>query len=368
MKSDFRITKLAKLLVQYSVEVKQNDKVNINGSTASEPLIREIYREVLRSGAHPNVHMQFEDQNYLFFSLAKDFQIEYTNPFSLYEVANIDAAIHLLPDINPHGLSSIDPEKKRKSVLAQKPITDTFVKRWGAGELRWVGSIYPTTSLAQEAKMSLEEYSEFVFSCMNLNDNNPVNFWRKFSKKQQKICDYLNNVKEIRYTGLDTDLKFSCEGRTWINCDGKLNFPDGEVFTGPVEDSVEGTIRFTYPGIFQGEEIEDIFLRFEKGKVVEARAKKGENLLLKLLDTDDGSRYVGEIAIGTNGNINRFTKNMLFDEKMGGTVHLALGRGIPGSGSKNDSAIHWDMLKNMRDGGEIYADGKLIYKNGEFLI
>jgi aminopeptidase len=203
---------------------------------------------------------------------------------------------------------------------------------------------------------------------MNLNVDIPVKFWKNFSVKQQKICNRLDQIKEMRYIGQDTDLRFRCEGRKWINCDGKVNFPDGEVFTGPIEDSVEGTIRFTYPGIFQGEEVEDIFLRFKKGKVVEARAAKGENLLLTLLDTDENSRYVGEIAIGTNENINRFTKNMLFDEKMGGTVHLAIGHGIPQSGSKNESAIHWDMLKNMREGGKIYADGDLIYKNGSFLI
>ncbi|MFC2067699.1 aminopeptidase [Chloroflexota bacterium] len=177
----------------------------------------------------------------------------------------------------------------------------------------------------------------------------------------------MDQVKEEQYIGQDTDLQFQCEGRKWINCDGKNNFPDGEVYTGPIENSVEGTIRFTYPGIYLGSEIEDIFLRFERGKVVEARATKGERLLLKLLDVDEGARYVGEIAIGTNDNINRFTKNMLFDKKMGGTVHLALGIGFPLSGSKNISGIHWDMLKDMREGGEIYADGKLIYKKGTFL-
>lgn len=215
--------------------------------------------------------------------------------------------------------------------------------------------------------MSLDEYAEFVFSCMRLNEEDPVAFWRHFSICQKKLCNRLNGVKKMRYVGQDTDLKFRCEGRNWVNCDGKNNFPDGEVFTGPVEDSVEGTIRFTYPGIFQGEEVEDIFLRFEKGKVIEARAAKGKKLLHKLLDTDEGARFVGEIAIGTNEHINRFTKNMLFDEKMGGTVHLAIGRGIPLSGSKNKSAIHWDMLKDMREGGKIYADGKLIYENGSFL-
>ena len=367
MKPNDRFTKLARLLVKYSVEIKAKEKVTISGTIASESLLREVYQEVLRAGAHPRVHIQFEDQEYLFYKTAKDYQIDYTDPFTLHEMENIDATISIFPNLNPHALTSIDPKKKQRRVLAQKPITEIVFRRWGEDKLRWVGTACPSSALAQEANMSLDEYTEFVFSCMHMNEKNPVLFWRNFGKWQQKICDRLNTAREMHYIGLDTDLKFRCEGRTWVNCDGKNNFPDGEVFTGPVENSVEGIIRFTYPGIFQGEEIEDIFLRFEKGKVVDARARKGEKLLHTILDADEGARFVGEIAIGTNDNINHFTKNMLFDEKMGGTVHLAIGRGIPQSGSKNESAIHWDMLKDMRDGGRIYADGKLIYKDGSFL-
>ncbi len=348
--------------------VKEKEKVSITGSTASEPLLREIYQEVLRAGAYTSLHIEFEDRQFLFYKLAKDFQIEHTDPFLLYELENTDAIIQLMHDFNPHELTSIAPEKKQKSALAQKPIMETFLKRLNEGSIRWIASLCPSPALAQEAHMSFDEYSEFVFNCMNLNTDNPVKFWKSFSKRQQRICDRLNLTKEVRYIGQDTDLQFRCEGRKWINCDGKNNFPDGEVYTGPIEDSVEGTIRFTYRGIYQGQEIQDISLRFERGKVVEASAAKGEDLLLKLLDVDEGIRYVGEIAIGTNESINRFTKNMLFDEKMSGHIHLALGAGFPPSGSKNVSALHWDMLKDMREGGEIYADGKLIYKNGSFVI
>jgi aminopeptidase len=367
MKSDIRLTKLAKLLVHYSVNVQKGNRVYISGTTASEALLRELYAEVLLTGGHPRIHMEFEDQKYLFFSLAKEHQLEYVDNFTVHEMENIDAAIYAFPDQNPHSLTSIAAEKKQKVALAQKPIMDTVFKRWGEGSLKWVGTVCPTPALAQEAHMSTEEYTEFVFASMKLNDKDPVKFWTKFSVRQQKICERLDKIKEMHYIGPDTDLIFRCEGRKWINCDGKNNFPDGEIFTGPIEDSVEGNIRFTFPGIFQGEEIEDIFLRFSKGKVVEAKAQKGEELLTKLLETDEGARYVGEIAIGTNDNIKRFTKNMLFDEKMGKTVHLAIGKGIPMSGSKNESAIHWDMLKDMSDGSEIYADGNLIYKNGSFI-
>lgn len=367
MRPDPRVAKLARLLVEYSTEVKERDAVIIQGSIAAEPLLREIYREVLCQGAHPHLRIELEDQGYLFFSHAEGHQIDYQSPFELYETEHADVVIKTFPDLNPHALTSIDPDKKRRRISARRPVIDAFTRRWGKGELRWVGTACPTTALAQEAHMSLDEFSEFVFACGRLNDDDPIAYWRDFSARQQGICDRLNQVSRVRYVGLDTDLSFSCQGRTWMNCDGKVNFPDGEVFTGPVEDSVEGTVRFTYPGIFEGQEVEDIFLRFEGGKVVEARAAKGEALLHQLLDTDEGSRHAGEIAIGTNTNITRFTKSMLFDEKMGGTVHLAIGRSIPQTGGRNESAIHWDMLKDMREGGEIYADGTLIYQNGRFL-
>ena len=368
MQSDPRISKLASLLVNYSVEIKKGDKVSIGGTTFSEPLLKEIYKEVLKAGGHPRLQIQFQDQDYLFYKYAKDHQIDFLDPFVLHEFENTDVIIRVIPDSNPHALTTVDASLKQRVIMANSSLSETVFKRWGEGQLRWVGTANPSPALAQEAKMSFDEYAEFVFSCCHLNEDDPVQYWKDLSKKQQKICDRLNQVKEMRYTGLDTDLKFSCEGRKWINCDGKVNFPDGEVFTGPVENSVEGTIRFTYPGIYQGEEVEDISLQFENGKVVEAKAAKGEKLLHKLLDIDDGAKQVGEIAIGTNYKISRFTKNMLFDEKIGGTVHLAIGRGIPESGSKNHSAIHWDMLKNMREGGKIYADGEVIYKNGSFLI
>ena len=366
MKPDLRITRLARILVQYSVKVKKGENVSISGTTASEPLLREVFKEVLLAGAHPRTHLRFPDQEYIFYSLAQDHQVDYVNPVDIYEYENINASIGTVPDLNPHALSSVDPEKKKNHLQAQRQLYDIIFKRWADGSLRWVGTVCPSPALAQEAHMAFDEYAEFVFACCGLNEDDPVRYWQDLSSWQQKICDRLNEARQIRYVGLDTDLVFSCEGRKWVNCDGKNNFPDGEVFTGPVEDSVEGTIRFNYPGIFRGEEVEDIFLRFENGRVVEARAAKGEKLLHALLDTDDGARFTGEIAIGTNDNITRFTKNMLLDEKMGGTVHLAIGRGIPESGSLNKSSVHWDMLKDMREGGEIFADGRLIYKNGKF--
>lgn len=364
---DSRVKKQAEVLVRYSCAVKPGDRVRIGGTPASEPLLREVYREVVRAGAYPLVRMQLSDEDYLFYSEASEGQLDYLEPLLVTEAEKIDVSIRTFPDQNPHALTAIDPEKKARRMRSMKPYTETVVRRWQAGEYRWVGTAYPTPALAQEAHMSLEDFAEFVFEAARLNEPDPAQAWREVSKRQQAICDRLNQCSTIRYVGLDTDLSFSCKGRNWINCDGKLNFPDGEVFTGPVEESVNGTIRFTYPGIFQGQEVEDIFLRFKDGQVVEAHAAKGEALLHKLLQTDAGAKYVGEIAIGTNDRIRRFTKNMLFDEKIGGTIHLAIGLSIPGSGGKNFSTLHWDMLKDMRQGGEISADGEVIYRDGQFL-
>ena len=364
---DPRVRKLAQVLVHYSTGVKPGERVRLVGTLASEPLLREVYREVLRAGAHPLVRLGLTDEDYLYYSEAGDAQLDRLDPLLLHEVENIDVSIRTFPDQNPHALTSVDPEKKQRRLRAMGPLFEKFMQRWKDGRLRWVGTAYPTEALAQEAHMSLEEFANFVFEAGKLNEENPADAWKAVSARQQQVCDRLNRCSTIRYTGLDTDLTFSCRGRTWMNCDGKVNFPDGEVFTGPVEDSVNGTIRFTFPGIVQGQEVEDIFLRFKNGKVEEARAVKGEDLLRKLLQTDPGASYVGEIAIGTNDQIRRFTKNMLFDEKMGGTIHLAVGRGIPGTGSQNVSSLHWDMLKDMRKGGEIHADGVLIYQNGRFL-
>jgi len=364
---DPRVKKLAHVLVHYSTGVKPGDKVRIGGTPASEPLLREVFREVVRAGAHPLIRMQLTEEDYIFYSEAGEAQLDYVDPLRLREAETIDVSIKTFPDQNPHALTAIAPEKKQRRMRALTPYTQTVVRRWQLGEYRWVGTAYPTPALAQEAHMSLEEFAEFVFAAGKLDEPDPAGVWKTISERQQKICERLNHCSTLRYAGLDTDIAFGCAGRTWLNCDGKLNFPDGEVCTSPVEESVNGTIRFTFPGIYQGEEVEDIFLRFQDGKVVEARAAKGEALLRQLLVTDSGAAYVGEIAIGTNEEIRRFTKNMLFDEKMGGTIHVAIGLSIPGTGGKNFSALHWDMLKDMREGGEIYADGELIYRNGRLV-
>ena len=227
---------------------------------------------------------------------------------------------------------------------------------------------YPISAQAQEAAMSLEEYEDLVYKSCLVDKEDPVAEWKRIHEQQEKICHFLNQMEEIHVLGEDTDLTFSVKGRKWVNCSGKENMPDGEVFTSPVEDSANGTVRFTLPGIYSEREVEEIRLTFKYGKVVKASAAKGDELLQQLLKIEGADR-LGETAIGTNYGITRFTKDMLFDEKMGGTIHMALGQNpTPETGGLNESALHWDILKDMNEGGEICADRKLFYKNGKFVI
>jgi aminopeptidase len=216
--------------------------------------------------------------------------------------------------------------------------------------------------------MSQREYEDFVFRAGLLHLPDPIGEWKKISERQQRLADFLNGAKEVRVIGKDTDLKVGVEGRRWINCDGHENFPDGEVFTGPIEDATEGTIRYSFPAVHHGRECHDIVLKFKAGKVVEARASKGEEFLLGMLEQDPGARVLGEFAIGTNFGIQQYTKNTLFDEKIGGTCHAAIGAAYPETGGKNDSGLHWDMVCDLRQKGcRIEVDGVVILEEGRFL-
>ncbi len=362
------IRKHAEVLLKYSIDLKKGESILITGEVATLPLIRECYAVALELGGHPITRISDPTIGELAMKLASDEQLKYIQPStkSLYE--SIDAFISVMGTSNTRNMSNIPAERMRLSSQARAPLTKIYFERMKTGSLRWCGTLFPTLGNAQEASMSITDYEEFVFGACKLLEDDPIALWKEVDQQQERICKIMDTKKTLHIKSKDTDLRMKIGGRKWVNCSGRVNFPDGEVFTGPIEDSVEGHIRFSFPGIFSGRAIEDIQLTFEKGKVVKATASKGEDLLLQLLDTDPGARFVGEIAVGTNYNIQRFTRNMLFDEKIGGTVHLAVGRSIPDSLGKNESAIHWDMLCDMKDGGEIYADDELIYKDGKFLI
>ncbi len=365
---DPRIEKLAKLLVHYSLGIKKGQNLFIRGTSLAEPLVEAAYKEAILAGAHPVVMVGSPNTQEIFFKHASQEQLEYVSPVEKYVMENYDAFLNIMASFNTKSLSGVDPKRIAVNRRATAELQKMFMERAGKGELSWVLTGFPTNAAAQDASMSITEYQDFVFGAGLLDKDDPVAQWRRIDAEQDKICRFLEGKSQLRIVSEDTDLSMDIKGRKWINCSGKENFPDGEVFTGPVEDSVNGHIRFSFPGIYAGKEIEDIRLTFKDGKVVKASAAKGEDLLQALLETDEGARYVGEVAVGTNFGIQKFTRNMLFDEKIGGTVHLALGASYPESGGKNQSGIHWDMLCDMRQRGEIFADGEAIYKDGHFTI
>ncbi len=365
---DPRVEKLAEVLVGYSLAVKPGDKVYVQGGPAAEPLMTAIYEKILRAGGLPHLLASFPDADEHLLRHGTDEQLAHVpEPVKLmYET--YDAGITVLGSPNTKALTGIDPARAVKRQQGRQVIFKTLIRRIAAGELRWSCSLFPTQAHAQDAEMSLSEYEDFVYGACLPDMDDPVGYWKRFSARQQKIVEWFRGKKQVRVTGPDTDLSLRIDDRIFINCDGRENMPDGEVFTGPVEDSVEGRVRFSYPAIYQGREVTGVRLTFEKGKVVEATADKNEDFLNRTLDTDAGSRYVGEFAIGTNEGIRRFTGEILFDEKINGSFHMALGASLPESGGKNESAIHWDMVCDLRDGGRIVVDDELLYENGKFVI
>ena len=366
--ADPRVERLASVLVRYSTHIEPGDKVMIGGTSEAAPLLLATYEEVLKAEGHPLLVVDLPGAHEAFFRLASDEQLEFISPVQELIAEDYDASIRVRSDQNTRELSGIEPARQRVRQKAMTSIFKTFMQRGASGDLKWCGTQYPTPAYAQEADMSLRDYEDFVYSACFCDQEDPIARWKEVHEQQQRLVDWLEGKKDVRVTGPNADLTLSIEGRTFINSDGKNNMPSGEIFTGPVEDSAEGWVRFTYPAITGGREVEGIELWFEKGKVVKATAKKNEAYLLEMLETDEGARYLGEFAIGTNDGIQRFTKNILFDEKIGGSFHMAVGAGYPETGSKNESAIHWDMICDMRDGGEIHVDDELFYENGKFVI
>lgn len=365
---DERIEKLADLLVNYSVEVKPEQKVLIRGESPAEPLIKAIYRKVLQAGGHPFVLVQLPGMEEIFYHYSTDRQLQFVPPPLKLLFETYDVQISIMGASNTKALSRVDPRKTVLRQQAYRELMKTVLERAAKKELSWTVTLFPTNANAQDAEMSLMEYEDFVYSACMPDMDDPIGYWRGVSAKQQKIIEWLKDKREVRVLAPETDLRLSIAGRTFINCDCHENVPDGEIFTGPVEDSVEGQVYFSYPAIYGGREVTGVRLWFEKGRVVRASAEKNEEFLLATLDTDEGSRYVGEFAIGTNTGITHFTREILFDEKIAGSFHMALGAGYPESGSRNESSVHWDMICDLRQGGEIWVDDVLLYKNGQFVL
>jgi aminopeptidase len=364
---DPRVERLARLICRYSIGATKGDAILITYEPAGEPLAEELYGEVLRSGGHPMLRINPGWAQEIFYREAAPHQLDRTSPFELQEAEKTRAWILVAATSNTRRKSGVDPKKVARAQIARRPILETVFSRMAKKEWTFMIAPFPAEGDAQEAEMGLSEYEDFVYRALLVDRRDPIAEWKKISARQAALVRRFSRIRDLRIVGEGTDIRMSVKGRKWINCDGHHNLPDGEIFTGPVEDSVEGTIRYTYPAIYQGREVTDVRLTFKKGKVVKAEAAKGEDLLKSLLDMDEGARRVGEVAVGTNYGITRFTRSILFDEKIGGSIHMAVGRSIPESGGVNQSTLHWDMIKDMRKGGEIHADGKVIYRNGRFL-
>jgi aminopeptidase len=366
--SDPRVTKLADLLVNYSLELRPGQLVRIDASTVATPLVTEVYRHALRAGAHPRTRIEVEGLDVIAVREGSDDQVSFVSEIDRFEVENLDALVTIWAERNTRSLTQAEPDRVSRRIASRRKLTNRYWERLDAGEATWVGTRFPTEAHAQDAEMSLEEYEDFVYgACHVRSDEDPVAHWRTVSAELNARARELETFRELRIVGPDTDLRLSVDGRSWVAADGKLNMPDGEIFTSPVETETEGEIRFSFPAIFSGRGVEDVRLRFEGGRVVQAEAKTGNDYLQSLIDMDEGSRILGEVAFGLNYEIDRFTRDILFDEKIGGTVHLALGSSFKKLGGRNDSGLHWDMICDLRAEGEVYADGDLVWKAGHFL-
>jgi aminopeptidase len=366
--SDPRVAKLGDLLVNYSLELQPGRIVRIDASTVAAPLVTEIYRHALRAGAYARTRIDVEGLDVILLEEANDEQLVFLSASDRHDVEEIDAFVTIWADRNTRALTQAEPQRVSRRLASRRQLTNRLWERIDAGEATWVGTRFPTEAHAQDAEMSLPEYEDFVYAACHVREGeDPVAHWQGVSTELNARARELETFRELRIVGPDTDLRLDVEGRGWVAADGKLNMPDGEVFTSPVETGTEGEIRFSFPAIFHGRSVEDVRLRFEGGRVVAAEAKTGGDYLKSLLDMDEGSRILGELAFGLNYEVDRFTRDILFDEKIGGTIHLALGASFKKVGGENDSGLHWDMICDLRSGGEVYADGELVWKAGHFL-
>jgi len=359
---DGRLEKLARVLVDYSVEAREGEQVVVFGEVGAEPLVKAIYARLLQVGAVPVLQLQLPGMQELFFEHAQDIHYKNIPSIRRFFAEEADAEIGIKAPSNTRALANVDPARQQALAGLNRPLSEIMLQK-----NRWMLTLFPTAALAQEANMGLTEYEDFAFSAMGLDRDDPVRYWQEKSMEQARLKERLEEARELRIVGPGTDLTLSVEGRTFVNSAGRRNMPCGEVFTGPIEDSANGHVTFGVPAAIGGREVAGARLRFDGGKVVESEAEKGGEYLESLLDTDAGARYLGEVGIGTNYNIGRASGNVLFDEKLGGTVHLAIGRSYKETGGLNDSSVHTDLVCDLREGGELYADGELIQKDGRFL-
>jgi len=365
---DTRAEALAQILVRYSTRVGKGDVCVIQSTSAAELLVQAVYEEVLRAGGLPILQLSTDGAQAAFFDLASDEQLDWIPPTSEWVVENADARIGIMADVNARELSGSDPKKQARVSRARQGLMETSMKRAATGEYRWALTLFPTHAYASEAGMSLRDYEDFYYAACLATDGEPVTAWERQADEVKRLAGWIEGKEEVRVTGPGTDITLGVAGRHWIPCYGEHNMPDGEFFTGPVEDAVNGEISFSFPASYGGRTVSGVRLRFEAGKVVDASADQGEDFLVEMLDTDEGARRLGEIGIGTNYGIATGTKEILLDEKIGGTVHMAIGMSYPETGGSNNSAVHWDMVCDLRQGGALVVDGVELQRDGKFLV
>jgi aminopeptidase len=366
--SDPRVAKLADLLVNYSLQLQPGQLLRIDAGTVAAPLVTEAYRAALRAGANVRTRIEVEGLDVISVAESNDEQLVFVSEVDRFEVEQVHAVMTIWAERNTRALTQADPQRVSRRIASRRELTKRFWERIDGGEATWVGTRFPTEAHAQDAEMSLQEYEDFVYAACHVREHeNPVDHWETVSTELNTRARELETFRELRIVGPDTDLRVGVDGRRWLAADGRLNMPDGEIFTSPVETETEGEIRFSFPAIFHGRSVEDVRLRFEGGRVVASEAKAANDYLRSLLEMDGGSRTLGELAFGMNYEIDRFTRDILFDEKIGGTLHLALGSSFKKLGGQNDSGLHWDMICDLRAEGEVYADGELVWKAGRFL-
>ena len=366
--SDPRIEKLASILVDYSAQIKPGDRVAIEATTAAEPLVRAIYGLILERGGHPHLLLDLPDQDEILYARAKDAELDTVPTFRRLAYEQFESRMRIHSMTNPRALSHVDPAKQKRRQKALSPIMEAQMRRGADRSFKWVTTLYPTEGYAVEAEMSLQNFEDFVYRACHADEADPVAYWKKTEATQKKIIEHIEGHNQVILNGPNVEMSLSIKGRKFLNGAGANNMPDGEIYTGPVEDSVNGWVRFSYPAIYNGVMVEGVELTFSNGRVTKVKAEKNQAFLMEMLESDPGARYLGEFAIGTNYEIDRFSHNILFDEKLGGSFHMALGAGYPETGAKNRSMIHWDMICGMKDNSEITVDGDVMYKDGKFVF
>ena len=371
--ADPRVANFAKVLVEHSARIVPGDRVLIEATTAAEPLVRELFIQILEKGGHPHPLVSLPgmmpfSQDEMYLTYAKEAQLDFIPTFYKIAYDQFESRIRIHSATNTRGTTNIDPATAQRRSKALSSITEAQMRRGAEGAFKWVTTLYPTEAYAQDASMSLKEYEDFVFGAVHAHEDDPIAYWNSTAAGQQRAIDWLAGKNQIVMRGPNVDLTLSIQGRNFKNSTGLFNMPDGEIFTGPVEDSVNGWVKFTYPAIYGGVAVEGAELTFNRGRVEVAKAEKNEAYLIKMLESDDGSRHLGEYAIGTNFDIDKFTGNILFDEKIGGTFHMALGAGYPETGSRNKSAIHWDLICDIRQGGRVTVDSEDFLVDGRYLL